>query len=58
MIKTITLVNNFIKLPLYIGERDLAESGGQCESRNSLGFIPSILGHSGIRGAADEAVLN
>ncbi len=30
----------------------------QCRSRNSPGFDPSILRHSGIRGAADEAVLN
>ncbi len=30
----------------------------QCQSRNSPGFDPSILRHSGISGAADEAVLN
>ncbi len=29
----------------------------QCRSRNSPGFDPSILRHSGIWGAADEAVL-
>ncbi len=28
------------------------------KSRNSQGFNPSILGHSGILRAADEAVLN
>ncbi len=30
----------------------------QCRSRNSPGFDPSFLRHSGIWGAADEAVLN
>ncbi len=30
----------------------------QCRSCNSPGLDPSILQHSGIRGAADEAVLN
>ncbi len=30
----------------------------QCRSRNSPGFGPSILKHSGILRAADEAVLN
>jgi hypothetical protein len=30
----------------------------QCQSRNSPGFDSSILRHSGIWGAADEAVLN
>jgi hypothetical protein len=51
------------------GGRDLAElwmrssrapraSGCQCQSHNSPGFDPSILRHSGIRGAADEAVWN
>jgi hypothetical protein len=30
----------------------------QCRSRNSPGFDPGILRHSGIWGAADEAVLN
>ncbi len=30
----------------------------QCQSRNSHGFDPCILRHSGIWGAADEAVLN
>ncbi len=29
----------------------------QCQSRNRPGFNPSIFGHSGIWGAADEAVL-
>ncbi len=33
-------------------------SGCQCQSRNSPKFDPSILRHSGIWGAADEAVLN
>jgi hypothetical protein len=33
-------------------------SGCQCQSRNSPGFDPGILGHSGIWGAADKAVLN
>ncbi len=32
--------------------------GYHCQSRNSPGFNPSILRHSGIWGAADEAVLN
>ncbi len=33
-------------------------SNCQCQSRNSLGFDPSILRHNEIRGAADEAVSN
>jgi hypothetical protein len=33
-------------------------SDSQCRSHNCPGFNPSILRHSGIRGAADEAVLN
>jgi hypothetical protein len=33
-------------------------SDSQCRSRNCPGFDPSILRHSGICGAADEAVLN
>ncbi len=33
-------------------------SDSQCRSRNCIGFDPSILRHSGIWGAADEAVLN
>ncbi len=33
-------------------------SDSQCRSRNCPGFDPSILRHSGIWGAADEAVLN
>ncbi len=33
-------------------------SGCQCQCRNSLGFDPSILRHSGIWEAANEAVLN
>jgi hypothetical protein len=33
-------------------------SDSQCRSRNGPGFDPSILRHSGISGAADEAVLN
>ncbi len=33
-------------------------SDSQCQSRNCPGFDPSILRHSGIRGPADEAVLN
>ncbi len=32
-------------------------SGRQCQSRNSPGFDPSIFRHSGLWGAADEAVL-
>ncbi len=38
--------------------RVLKASDCQCQNRNSTGFDPSILGHSGIWGAADEAVLN
>ena len=34
----------------------MVRASGQCQSRNSRGFDPSILRHSGIRGAADEAV--
>ncbi len=33
-------------------------SENQCRSRNCPGFDPNILRHSGISGAADEAVLN
>ncbi len=38
--------------------RVVRASGCQCHSRNSPGFNPSILRHSEIWGAADEAVLN
>ncbi len=38
--------------------RVVRASGFQCQSRTSSGFDPSILRHSGIWGAADEAVLN
>ncbi len=36
----------------------LVVRASNCRSRNSPGFDPSILRHSGIWGAADEAVLN
>ncbi len=38
--------------------RVVRASDSQCRSRNCPGFDPSILRHSGIWGAADEAVLN
>jgi hypothetical protein len=38
--------------------RVVRASDSQCRSRNCPGFDPSILRHSGIIGAADEAVLN
>ncbi len=38
--------------------RMVRASDCQCWSRNSPGFDPSILRHSGIWGAADDAVLN
>ncbi len=38
--------------------RVVRASGCQCRSRNSPGFDPSILRHSGIRGATDGLVLN
>jgi hypothetical protein len=38
--------------------RVVRASDSQCRSRNCLGFDPSILRHSGIWGAANEAVLN
>ncbi len=38
--------------------RVVRASDNLCCSRNCLGFDPSILRHSGIWGAADEAVLN
>jgi hypothetical protein len=38
--------------------RVIRASGCQCRSRNYPGFDPSILRHSGIWGAAKEAVLN
>ncbi len=37
--------------------RTVSASDSQCRSRNSPGFDPSILRHSGIWGAADETVL-
>jgi hypothetical protein len=41
-----------------VDSRVLRSSGCQCQSRNSPGFDPSILGHSGIWGTADDVVLN
>ncbi len=38
--------------------RGVTASGYQCQIRNSPGFDPSILRHSGIWRAADEAALN
>jgi hypothetical protein len=38
--------------------RVVRASGCQCQSRNSPGFVPTILRYSGIWGAADEAVQN
>ncbi len=38
--------------------REVRASDNQCRSRNFPGFDPSILRHSGIWGATDEAVLN
>jgi hypothetical protein len=38
--------------------RVVRASDSQCRSRNCPGFDPSILRHSGIWGATDEAVLN
>ncbi len=38
--------------------RVVRASDCQCRSRNSPGFNPSLLPHSGIQGAADERVLN
>jgi hypothetical protein len=38
--------------------RVVRASGCQCQSRNTPGFDPSILRHSGFRRAADEEVLN
>ncbi len=43
---------------LMKSSRVITASDCQCQSRNSPGFDPSILRHSGVRGAADEAVLN
>jgi hypothetical protein len=53
----------FLTFFLVFGDRlsvmtCLAPSDCQCRSRNSPGFDPSIFRHSGIWGAADEAVLN
>jgi hypothetical protein len=53
-------------LPFYLRKTqsispDLAEwlePLSKCRSCNCPGFDPSILRHSGIRGAADEAALN
>ncbi len=38
--------------------REAKASDSQCRSRNCPAFDPSILRHSGILGAAEEAVLN
>jgi hypothetical protein len=38
--------------------RVIRAPGCQCQSCHSPGFGPSILRHTGISGAADEAVLN
>ncbi len=38
--------------------RVVRASDCQCRSRNSPGFDPGIIRHSGMRGAEDEAVLN
>ncbi len=43
---------------LHVFSQVVGASGCQCQSRNSPGFDPSILRHSGIWGAADDAVLN
>ncbi len=43
---------------LMRSSRVVRASDSQCRSRNCPGFDPSILRHSGIWGAADEAVLN
>ncbi len=43
---------------LYSSSRVVRMSGCQWQSRTSPGFDPSILRHSGIWRAADEAVLN
>jgi hypothetical protein len=45
---------------LFLGGSSLVvrASDCQCRSRNSPGFDPSILRHSEIWGAADEAMLN
>ncbi len=55
---TICVVQNFFYLWLIKSSRVVRASGCQCQSRNSPGFDPSILRHSGIWGAADDAVLN
>ncbi len=41
-----------------IYSRVIIASDSQCRSRSCPGFDPSILRHSGIWGAADEAVMN
>ncbi len=43
---------------IFLTSRVVRASGCQCQSRNSPGFVPSIIRHSGIWGAADEAVLS
>ncbi len=50
-----------VKFPIWMRSSRLLvrASDSKCRSRNNcLGFDPSILRHSGIWGAADEAVLN
>ncbi len=46
-------VQNFMRSSLVVRASDC-----QCTSGNGPGFDPSIRRHSGIWGAADEAVLN
>ncbi len=43
---------------VYDIQSSVRASGFQCQSRNSLGFDPSILQNSGILGVAEVAALN
>ncbi len=43
---------------IYPSGKRLRASDSQCRNRNCPGFDPSILRHSGSKGAANEAVLN
>ena len=46
------------RLHFIRSSRVVRESDSQCRSRNCPGFDLSVLRHSGIWGAADEAVMN
>ncbi len=50
--------NEKLLMTTMISCRKVRASDCQCQSRNSPGFDPSIIRHSGFWGAADEASMN